>query len=102
MVCRSTVSFFAHTHARVHTHARARAHTDTHERAHSTCNNGAMIADCTTEPHGNCTDYPSKLFNHMIQPFVGFGLRAILWYQVSRNLLQQARDTTYECSACLL
>ena len=40
-------------------------------------------ADCTTEPHGNCTDYPSKLFNHMVQPFVGFGLRAIIWYQVT-------------------
>jgi hypothetical protein len=70
VVCHSTVSCSLHT------------------RTRSICINAAnfLIADCTTEPHGNCTDYPSKLFNHMIQQFVGFGLRAILWYQASRNL----------------
>lgn len=46
---------------------------------------GLPLHNCTTEPNGNCTDYPSKLFNHMVQPFVGFGLRAILWYQVSNH-----------------
>ena len=45
---------------------------------------GLPLHNCTTEPHGNCTDYPSKLYNHMVQPFVGFGLRAILWYATLR------------------
>jgi sialate O-acetylesterase len=43
---------------------------------------GMSTTNCTTEPHGNCSHYPSKLFNHMVYPFVGYGLRAILWYQV--------------------
>ena len=42
---------------------------------------GMSTTNCTTEPGGNCSHYPSTLFNHMIMPFVGFGLRSVLWYQ---------------------
>ena len=45
---------------------------------------GMSTTNCTTEPHGNCSNYPSKLYNHMVFPFVKYGLRSILWYQVGR------------------
>ena len=32
---------------------------------------GLPLHNCTTEPGGNCMDYPTKLFNHMVYPFVG-------------------------------
>ena len=46
---------------------------------------GLPLHNCSTEPHGNCTNYPSKLYNHMVTPFIGFGLRAILWFQGEAN-----------------
>ena len=46
---------------------------------------GLPTDDCKTEPGGNCTAYPSVLFNHMVSPLVGYGLRAVLWMQGEAN-----------------
>jgi len=43
---------------------------------------GLSTTNCTTEKGGDCLHYPSSLFNRMVYPFVGYGLRSILWYQV--------------------
>ena len=43
------------------------------------------LDNCTTEPHGNCSHYPSVLFNHMLFPLVDWGVRSILWYQEEAN-----------------
>jgi len=47
---------------------------------------GLSTTNCTTEKGGNCSHYPSTLYNHMVMPFVGYGLRSVLWYQV-RNIV---------------
>ncbi|KAJ1454043.1 hypothetical protein M885DRAFT_566797 [Pelagophyceae sp. CCMP2097] len=46
---------------------------------------GLPLNDCPTEKGGNCTDYPSALYNTMISPLVGRGLRAVLWMQGEAN-----------------
>ena len=43
---------------------------------------GMPTDDCATEPGGSCESYPSALFNTMVAPVVGRGLRAFLWMQV--------------------
>ena len=46
----------------------------------------AMPTDnCTTEPGGVCTDYPSALFNTMIAPVVGRG-RIVVVAQLAETL----------------
>ena len=62
---------------------------------------GLPTNNCTTEPGGNCVDYPSKLYNHMIQPFVGYGLRAMFWYQVCVRCYQSG-TTLPPCPCCTL
>ena len=47
---------------------------------------GFSTTNCTTEKGGNCMHYPSVLYNHMVFPFVGYGVRSILWYQVRCTL----------------
>ena len=55
---------------------------------------GLSTVDCPTEPQssptpivhgGKCTFYPSALYNHMLSPLVGYGLRAVLWMQGEAN-----------------
>lgn len=46
---------------------------------------GLSTTNCTTEKGGDCMHYPSSLFNRMVFPFVGYGLRSILWYQGEAN-----------------
>jgi hypothetical protein len=62
---------------------------------------GLPLHNCTTEPHGNCTDYPSKLYNQMVQPFVGFGLRAILWYATLRCAALRCAALRFGLMRCL-
>jgi len=37
------------------------------------------------DPGQNCSGYPSVLFNRMVAPVMGRGLRAIIWYQGEAN-----------------
>ena len=40
---------------------------------------------CRVYDGGNCKNYPSRLFNRMVAPFSGWGLRSFLWYQGEAN-----------------
>ena len=46
---------------------------------------GLPLDNCTTEPGGDCGGYPSALFNTMVNPVVGRGVRAWLWMQGEAN-----------------
>eukprot|EP00937_MAST-01D_sp_MAST-1D-sp2_P002285 g2285.t1 len=46
---------------------------------------GMPTDDCRAYTGGRCKDYPARLFNRMVAPFAGWGLRSFIWYQGEAN-----------------